>query len=105
MTTATTADTAPRIWVGCLACYNSARLVGEWFDAIDGDEITLPDVHGGARHVRPGCEELWVLDHENLPLRDECSPHDAAQLARVVEEVHESDREAFMAWALSGDQI
>ena len=105
MTTATTADTAPRIWVGCLACYNNARLVGAWFDAIDGDDITLADVHGGAQHVRPGCEELWVMDHENLPLRGECSPHEAAQLARVVEEAHESDREAFLVWALSGDQI
>jgi hypothetical protein len=103
MTTATTADTAPRIWVGCLACYNNTRLVGAWFDAIDGDDITLADVYGGAQHVRPGCEELWVMDHENLPLRGECSPHEAAQLARVVEEAHESDREAFLVWALSGD--
>ena len=82
MTTATLTDTTPRIWVGCLACYNSARLVGAWFAAIEGDDITLADVHGGSQHVRPGCEEIWVMDHENLPFRGECSPHDAAQLAR-----------------------
>lgn len=105
MTTTTLTDTIPRIWVGCLACYNSARLVGEWFDATEGDDITLADVHGGAQHVRSGCEEIWVMDHENLPIRGECSPHDAAQLAHVVEEVHENDREAFLVWALSGDQI
>lgn len=105
MTMITAIDTTPRIWVGCLACYNNGNLTGEWFDAIEGDDITLGDVHGGAQYVSPGCEELWVLDHENLPLKGECSPHDAAQFALVVEEVHESDREAFIAWALSGDQI
>lgn len=103
--TATMTDTTARIWVGCLACYGNARLVGEWFDAIEGDDITLTDVHGGSQHVRPGCEEIWVMDHENLPFRGECSPHDAAQLARVVDEVHENDREAFLVWVLSGDQI
>ena len=33
MTTRTNTDTRPRAWIGCLACYNNARLVGEWFDA------------------------------------------------------------------------
>ncbi len=103
--TVTPTNMTPRVWIGCLTCYNNAQLVGEWFDTIEGDNITLVDVHGGAEPVRPDCEELWVMDHENLPLRGECSPHDAAQLARVVEEVAESDREAFSSWALSGDQI
>lgn len=29
-------------------CYNSGKLVGEWFNAIDADEATLADVHRGA---------------------------------------------------------
>lgn len=37
MNTITAEDTTPRIWVGCLAHYNAGRLVGEWFDAVDGD--------------------------------------------------------------------
>lgn len=34
-------DTTPRIWAGCLAYYGDARLVGEWFDAIKGDDGIL----------------------------------------------------------------
>ena len=56
MTTRTNTDTTPRAWIGCLACYNNARLVGEWFDAEAADEVTLADVHGGAHRVHPGCE-------------------------------------------------
>ncbi|WP_397333683.1 antirestriction protein ArdA [Ornithinimicrobium sp. INDO-MA30-4] len=41
MTTRTNTDTTPRAWIGCLACYNNARLVGEWFDAETADEVTL----------------------------------------------------------------
>ena len=69
MTARTTTDSTPRAWIGCLACYNNARLVGEWFAAETADEVTLADVHGGAHRVRPGCEELWVMDRENIPSR------------------------------------
>lgn len=38
---ATTAiSTTPRAWIGCLACYNEGRLVGDWFDAVTADEVT-----------------------------------------------------------------
>ncbi|WP_144882177.1 antirestriction protein ArdA [Microbacterium paraoxydans] len=53
MNTIAAEDTTPRIWVGCLAHYNAGRRVGEWFDAIDGDEITLADVHRGRPASRP----------------------------------------------------
>lgn len=101
----TLTDTTPRIWVGCLACYNNGNLTGEWFDAIDGEDITLADVHGGAQPVQSGCEEIWVFDYDNLPLRGECSPHDAARLAAVFEEVPEHEREAFRIWVLSGEHV
>ena len=39
-TTPPTTDTTPRVWIGCLACYNEGRLVGDWYDAITADEIT-----------------------------------------------------------------
>ena len=34
MTTRTNTDTTPRAWIGCLACYNDGRLVGDWVDAV-----------------------------------------------------------------------
>lgn len=105
MTTITTDDTTPRIWVGCLAHYNAGRLVGEWFDAVNGDEITLADVHRGQVRVSPECEELWCLDHENIPVRGELSPMDAAAWARVLDEVPDHQRRALSAWVESGDYV
>lgn len=48
MTTITTTDTTPRVWIGCLACYNTGRLVGDWHDAIGAADVTTTDVHGRA---------------------------------------------------------
>jgi hypothetical protein len=67
----TTTDT-PRAWVGCLGCYNAGDLSGRWLD--DPDEIR------NYRCSRPvtiynSHEELWVFDHEHMPLiSGECSP-------------------------------
>jgi len=91
-----------RVWVGCLACYNSGHLVGEWFDAADcpqgEDEFNeaIP-AHVGiaAKDVSPH-EELWVFDHENSPVSGEYSPMDAAQYAEWLEGV--DDPEALRAW-------
>ena len=103
MTTITaSADTTPRVWIGCLHCYNCGRLVGEWFDAAGADEITLAQVHSGASRVRQGCEELWVMDHENIPVRGEMSPYDAARWAETIEEADEHLRPALFAWVCSG---
>lgn len=57
-------DTAPRVWVGCLHCYNSGRLVGHWFDATEAEEIDLAAVHKGSGSLSAACEELSCLDHE-----------------------------------------
>lgn len=31
--------TTPRVWIACLASYNAGRLIGEWVDATDADEM------------------------------------------------------------------
>lgn len=63
MTTMTTTDTTPRVWIGCLACYNSGRLVGDWHDAIGAVDVTTADVHGGpSSHDEP-----LVLRHREHP--------------------------------------
>lgn len=36
---ATTKTETPRVWIGCLASYNAGRLIGEWVDAVDVDEM------------------------------------------------------------------
>ncbi|MGO2658622.1 antirestriction protein ArdA [Mycetocola reblochoni] len=101
MTITTTTDTKPRVWIGCLACYNEGRLVGDWHDASDADEVTTADVHSRASSH----EELWCFDIENIPVRREMSPHEAAEWGRVFDEVDEHQREALYAWVASGDYV
>ncbi len=100
MTMTTTNDT-PRVWIGCLACYNAGRLVGEWYDATDAGDITPEDVHGRATSH----EELWCFDHENFAgvLTGECSPMEATRLADALNEVDDSERAAFAAWVAHQD--
>lgn len=102
---ATTAiSTTPRVWIGCLACYNAGRLVGDWYDAITADEITTYVIHGA--HSRADShDELWVMDHENIPVKGEMSPADAAAWGRAIAEVDEQFRLALIAWVESGDYV
>lgn len=58
--TTTTTD-APRAWIGCLGCYNDGRLVGEWMDADDAEN--LPE-----RCPRCGAEEREVFDTDGPTL-------------------------------------
>lgn len=69
----------PQAWIGCLACYNDGRLVGEWLDA-DGleDDDTLAAICD-----RPGHEELWGFDLDFIP-GGEMSPAEAARKARAM---------------------
>ena len=100
-TTSSATDTTPRAWVGCLACYNNGRLVGDWFDAATADEVTTYDVHGRASSH----DEMWVMDHENIPVRGEMDPLTAAAWGRCLAEVDDSLRPALCAWVESGDYI
>ncbi len=100
MTTDT--DQTPRVWIGCLHCYNGARLVGDWFPAAGADLVTVEQVHRDSRSPLWGCEELWVMDHEYLPIKGECSPMEAAAWAERLGEVEEHLRDAFRAWVAAG---
>lgn len=100
--TAATAHQTPRAWIGCLHCYNSGHLVGDWFDAVDADEVTLADVHKGSGRPYTACEELWVMDHDLIPIPGEMSPHEAAEWGRALTGVDEHLRPALHSWVLSG---
>ena len=103
MTTSSATDTTPRAWVGCLHCYNEGHLVGEWFDAAAADEVTLADVHEGFDYAE--CEELWVMDHENIPVQGELDPITAAAWGQCLAEVDEHLRPALCAWVESGNYV
>lgn len=101
----TQTDTTARAWIGCLACYNDGRLVGDWFAAIDADDITLDEVHAHHGGTRMGCEELWVMDTDGLPISREMSLSEAAEWGAVLAEVGEWQRDALVAWVASGDYV
>jgi len=91
----TVTDT-PRAWVGCLGCYNSGKLIGEWLDDADAireyrcpEPVTIYDSH----------EELWVMDHENLPLiKGECSPVEFADAMDWLDNLEGRYVAAVVAW-------
>lgn len=95
--TTTTTETTPNVWVGCLACYNSGRLTGEWVDAREAaDYVPCTRTEFGSPH-----EEWWVMDHENFDglLTGECSPQAAQDLAELIDAVEElMPVAAFAAW-------
>ena len=102
-TTSSATDTTPRAWIGCLHCYNSGHLIGEWFDAATADEVTTYDVHGDSWSNTH--EELWVMDHENIPVRGEMDPSEAAEWGRVYTEVGPEHWPALCAWVESGNYV
>ena len=96
-----------KVWVGCLGCYNEMRLVGEWVDAIDANDVTVAKLHTSHK-VKSDIytmshEELWVMDFEGFGgwLKAECSPMEAQRIAGVIEaiEADHIDPDAVTAWA------
>ena len=88
-----------RVWVGCLACYNDGRLVGEWFDAEDApteaDEF-METVKVRCSGFGPPHEELWVFDTDCSPIDGEMSPGTAKQYGEWLATLDDDDdREAF----------
>ena len=102
--TATTLATTPRAWVGCLACYNDGRLVGQWVDGLEAAELTSEDLHASERvTIDPAYgphEELWIMDHEGYgpALSGECSPAEAQRIAEALDTIVEHERDAFGAF-------
>ncbi|WP_435769721.1 antirestriction protein ArdA [Nocardioides sp. SYSU DS0651] len=102
----TTITVDARVWIGCLHCYNGGALVGEWYDAGEADAVCIDALHIDAGAVaRVSCEEMWVMDHEGLPISGECSPAEAAEWGRLLGDVADWQRDALLAWVRSGDYI
>ncbi|MEU9044125.1 antirestriction protein ArdA [Kitasatospora sp. NPDC048343] len=87
---------APRVWIGCLACYNAGDLTGDWHDADVADLVTPEDLHSKPTDH----EELWVMDHDNFLglIEGECSPSHAAEMAELLAEIPASERQPFAVW-------
>lgn len=84
-----------RVWVGCLACYNAGRLVGDWLPPDEGPEWVCPNSPTEGEH-----EETWVFDHEGFGTGErsesEGSPAHFAELDATLGAV--ADADAYMAY-------
>lgn len=101
MSTTTVHLPQPRVWVGCLACYNEGHLTGQWVNAEDATAVTTEQLHN--THTRIGHEELWCFDLEGLPACiGEISVSEAASWGSMFEAVGEKEWPAFVAWVESG---
>ncbi|WP_260279029.1 antirestriction protein ArdA [Propionibacterium freudenreichii] len=98
-------DTTPRAWLACLNCYNNGRLVGQWVDCTDADEVTLNQLHEGAGGPYVGCEEIWCLDIENVPVDREMGLLEASEWGQVYTEVGPEHWLALCAWVRSGSYV
>lgn len=87
----------PRAFASCIPCHATGDLVGQWYDAVDVDELTPSDIHGGPTSH----EEIWISDTEHLPVvpgSGEMTPAVAAQWGKAIESITPMWREAYIAW-------
>lgn len=80
-----------KVWLGCLACYNASRLVGEWMDASEANDWRCP--------VNPAHDEYQCLDDEIEWLSHEIGPTEAVAWAEAVAGVEDHEAEAFVLFA------
>lgn len=103
--TTTITDCKPRVWPACLACYNDGRLVGQWVDCAVAADVTLSQLHKGSGGPFPGCEEIWCLDVEHVPVRREMGLLEAAEWGHVYEEAGPEQWPAVCSWMESGAYV
>lgn len=95
----------PQVWVGCLACYNDGRLVGDWIDAIDADDIDQATVHQHPEMrvyaAHPSHDELWCFDLDNMPMSGEIQPSAAVAWGEAYAELADDELwPAYLRWCL-----
>lgn len=83
MTTKT--STTPAVWIGSLHAYNCGRLIGEWADASDLDQLREVEARVLAQG---GGEEIALMDFEGFgEMIGEYTPLDrVAEIAAAIEE-------------------
>ena len=81
------AETAPAVWLGCLAAYNEGHLHGEWVDAMDAD--ALSEAYERFIKTSPALlpEELDLFDCEGVGEAD-LPWWDAEQCAEVASAIY-----------------
>ena len=84
---------SPRVWVGCLASYNSGHLFGKWMDADDGED-TLNEQIAALLRYSP-CPNVMIECPTCEGLEDDCTDCKGAGEVPSAEEFHICDKENF----------
>lgn len=105
MTLSTCSTVRPSVWIGCLACYNTGSLVGNWYPAEEAGDITPEDIHD--YDCATGHEELWVFDHEGFPEgTGEMSPMNAVPWGELFADLQDEDHwEPLVKWYENGGHV
>lgn len=94
----------PRIWIGSLADYNAGRLIGEWVDATDLDEMYEALDRVLAQSKEEVAEEYYIGDHENFG-DFKVYTYEPLDILSAVGEAIDEHGPAVAAWiAYTGDQ-
>ena len=94
-------QTEQRIYVACLAAYNSGKLHGVWIDAdSDADEMGEKVQAMLEASPEPGAEEYAIHDHEGFEGFDIGEFSSLSEIAEMVEFVEDSDDEDIARAAL-----
>ncbi|MEU8133257.1 antirestriction protein ArdA [Streptodolium elevatio] len=99
----------PQVWIGCVACYNNGRLVGEWYSADSAEDVTIEEIHAehfGAPKSRELAEheELWCFNSEGFGglLEGETSPSGAQAIAELIGRVEDEGKSPLALAAFKG---
>ena len=105
-------ENAPQVWLGCLACYNAGRLMGDWMTPEQAATMTTDELHHRPadrdyleRDRREGYgehEELVVMDSEYVPLTGEFGQGACQAIADAYDAVGEEQWDAYLAYAGTG---
>jgi antirestriction protein len=110
-----TLTTTPKVWIGCLASYNAGRLIGEWTEANDLDEMLDTQKQVAEQAIAAAKEAgewpVYFTEPEEFFLADNEGFGDAigeyTPLERVAElaEAIEEHGDAFLAFLRIRDDV
>lgn len=90
------------MWPACLNCYNNGRHVSQWVDCTDAADRTIESLHEGSGEPLADSEEIWCLDHENIPIKGEMGLAEAARWGETYDEADPEQWSAICALMKSG---
>jgi antirestriction protein len=104
-----TKNATPRVYVACLASYNSGILFGEWIDVnCDADELSERVQAIIAKSPTAGAEEWAFHDYEGFAgfkMGENEPVENLVKVASLIEEYDEDVIEAAFGWLCDAEEV